>query len=75
MKLFGYELDSDKEVPLQLEEVSIQATPEEMSQLSLFFAHAAKALESVERNSGHEHFSDFIGVAKTKQKCELIVST
>jgi hypothetical protein len=69
MKIYGYEISSEAEVPLSLGEVTIASSAAELKLLASFLINVAEKIETHGSNFGHEHFSDFAG----KMDTDLIV--
>jgi hypothetical protein len=61
MKLYGYADDgkaSEDIEPMELAEVTLVATPDELRKISSFIDSAAAAMEKRGRDFSHEHLSD-----------------
>jgi len=68
MKLYGYQVGSDEERPMQLEEVAVAADAATLRRLSQFLLHVAAQMEAHGDRFGHEHFEDFDRSAPKKPR-------
>ncbi|TBL39464.1 hypothetical protein EYZ01_10695 [Hafnia alvei] len=57
MKIYGYE-SKDSEL-FSLEELTLQATVNELKELIDFIKHTVSLMEIYKENFNHEHFNDF----------------
>ncbi|MBN6075085.1 hypothetical protein HYE60_07490 [Aggregatibacter actinomycetemcomitans] len=57
MKIYGYAENSD--ILLELEEVTIQASIDEINKIIEFFTHTKMLMEDNPDTFGHEHLLDF----------------
>ena len=58
MKIYGY-YSKDQEEPVEFQEATIIATPEELKNIAKFFSLAADELEKKDSDS-HLHYQDYI---------------
>jgi len=61
MKLYGYHdegLPTERINPVELSEVTLVATPSELRKIAVFLESAAKTMDSMGKNYGHEHLAD-----------------
>lgn len=61
MKIYGYEKDIvDDEKLIELEEVTIQASSENLKKIAQFILETVKIIDENHDKFGHEHFKDFM---------------
>lgn len=58
MKLYGY-YSKDQDEPVDIQEVTLEADPQELEKLAQFFTEAAKRLSAAEGEE-HMHYRDFL---------------
>jgi len=61
LKISGYEINNlpDEEINfIDLAEITIEATPEEVRKIALFFSNTAEKMEKMGASYSHEHLSD-----------------
>ena len=59
MKLFGYLASaSEQQVPFELSEATLQASPEELRDIAGFLLHAAETMDHMGKSFDHMHLSD-----------------
>ncbi|WP_445495993.1 hypothetical protein [Photorhabdus sp. SF281] len=72
MKIYGYESeDSDL---VSLNEITFQASVDELKELVLFINNSISLIELNGDKFGHEHLSDFIKSKKNKKPDVIITS-
>jgi hypothetical protein len=59
MKLFGHLASgSEQQMPLELSEATLLASPAELREIAGFLLHAAKTMDHMGKSFGHMHLSD-----------------
>ena len=75
MKIYGYqEADVENDGLLQLEEITIQASPVTLKQIAQFLIDSANAMDAHGEKFGHEHFNDFMQKIGKYTGPDIIVS-
>ena len=72
MRCYGYIKNTDAEMPLDLEEVTIEAKSEVLRSMAQFLLHVANEMDVHGDKFGHEHFEGFCSNADLA--CRLIVT-
>ncbi len=61
MRIFGYDKNSvEDDNLLELEEITIQASPAKLKQIAKFILSVADTMNQYGNNFGHEHLKDFL---------------
>ena len=59
MKLYGRQKGAQEDSdPIELEELTFQASPDDLKDISAFISKAAKLMQQHGNAFGHEHFKD-----------------
>ncbi|OGV59047.1 MAG: hypothetical protein A2283_03650 [Lentisphaerae bacterium RIFOXYA12_FULL_48_11] len=72
MKIFGYVKNSNDEKIVEMEEITIQASPADLKKVAKFILKSAELMSEHGDDFGHEHFKDSYKIGKNFP--EIIVS-
>ena len=71
MNVYGYASDNDDIISLN--EITLQASVDELNKLVDFLKNTIDSMEKHKENFGHEHFSDFLK-SSSEIDVEIIIS-